>query len=82
MLMHVHVYTFHLLLADGTCEGITCDPNADCNRIEPGVRRQCKCKAGWQGDGESCSGMFGHSYSKDTLAPLPIWSIQFSLSIK
>lgn len=49
---------FDLFLADGTCEMVTCDPNADCNRTFPSGRRQCICKLGWQGDGRTCSGTF------------------------
>lgn len=49
-------YLIQILLADGSCEGVVCDPNAECLRPFPEGRRQCKCKNGWQGEGRTCSG--------------------------
>ena len=49
-------YIYFLNLADGSCEGVFCDPNADCRRVLPEGVKQCKCREGWQGDGRNCSG--------------------------
>ena len=49
-------YHYFLNLADGSCEGVFCDPNADCRRVLPEGVKQCKCREGWQGDGRNCSG--------------------------
>ena len=40
-----------------TCEGVKCDPNAECIEFVPSRRRLCVCKEGWQGDGRTCYGM-------------------------
>ena len=45
-----------MLSADGSCERVFCDSNAECLRTLPEGRRQCKCRDGWQGDGRTCSG--------------------------
>ena len=42
--------------ADGSCNGMFCDPNADCLRNSRGEHRQCVCRNGWKGDGQTCSG--------------------------
>lgn len=53
----LYIYLFFFLnLADGSCEGVFCDPNADCRRVLPVGGKQCKCREGWQGDGRNCSG--------------------------
>ena len=58
MSIKLFVTIFPIVTADGTCEGVTCDSNAECIRELPERRRQCVCKDGWQGDGRACSGRF------------------------
>ena len=55
-LYSIFIYIYFLNLADGSCEGVFCDPNADCRRVLPEGVKQCKCREGWQGDGRNCSG--------------------------
>ena len=45
-------------LGDGTCEGVVCDYNADCVTLTSGVDsvKECRCKAGFTGKGEICTG--------------------------
>ena len=44
-----------LSLADGTCVGIRCHPDAKCEQSAGGVS-VCVCKPGYRGDGRECSG--------------------------
>ena len=43
------------LLADGTCAGVRCHPDATCDQDQP-LGPVCLCKAGYQGNGRKCSG--------------------------
>lgn len=47
--------SFSVLLADGTCAGVRCHPDATCEQNTP-LGPVCVCKAGYQGDGQKCSG--------------------------
>ena len=42
-------------LADGTCAGVRCHPDATCDQDQP-LGPVCLCKAGYQGNGRKCSG--------------------------
>ena len=42
-------------LADGTCAGVRCHPDAMCDQDQP-LGPVCLCKAGYQGNGRKCSG--------------------------
>ena len=45
------------LVADGSCDGVYCDSNADCKESSD-FPRQCICRIGWRGNGTICEGEF------------------------
>ena len=47
--------SFFSPLADGTCAGVRCHPDATCDQDQP-LGPVCLCKAGYQGNGRKCSG--------------------------
>ncbi|XP_022790332.1 fibrillin-1-like isoform X2 [Stylophora pistillata] len=40
--------------SDGSCDGVYCDPNADCEESSPDFAHQCICRKGWRGNGTIC----------------------------
>ena len=47
--------SFFSPLADGTCAGVRCHPDATCDQDQP-LGPVCLCKPGYQGNGRKCSG--------------------------
>lgn len=45
------------LVADGSCDGVYCDSNADCEESSD-FPRQCICRIRWRGNGTTCEGEF------------------------
>ena len=69
-------------LADGTCAGVRCHPDATCEQNSP-LGPVCICKTGYQGDGRKCSGtvhnipLFFFDMKKTLLDVLFVLSVYF-----
>ena len=54
-LLNIIQKLYFVTVADGTCAGVRCHPDATCEQVK-GLGPVCVCKPGYHGDGRKCSG--------------------------
>ena len=65
-------------LADGTCAGVRCHPDATCKQDTP-LGPVCVCNTGYQGDGRKCTGKVIQLHFLTLIIRKKIWNFLFFL---